>query len=205
MHSNQFIESYLLDSCWRLRLFCGTNMLILAVRLAIWQWDVISSDWLLEPASSGHLKNCSFWPLSAGLISQPLWLHHICDFHIKFDSSQVWLQISTHKGRCLFLSYHTERKTHTLVHIQYTHTHIHLHKHTYQSSVPFYTNRSLFIFQRCHMCQMPKGLAGSLTELNKTELNKTQMCWSWRGSCCVARICLFCVEIKEAHIHKLKT
>ena len=48
----------------------AANMFIFAV-LGILTWGWMEIDSVLEPPSSGHSKNCSFWYFSIGFIFQP--------------------------------------------------------------------------------------------------------------------------------------
>ena len=55
-------------------LYQAVNMFISAVKLGILTWGSIWIDSLLEPASSGQSRNCSFWHFCVGFIfQQHLW------------------------------------------------------------------------------------------------------------------------------------
>ena len=45
----------------KLFLFQAVNMFISAVKLVVSTWRSVGIDSLLEPASSGHSRNCSQW------------------------------------------------------------------------------------------------------------------------------------------------
>ena len=70
------------------------NMFISAVKLGILTWGWMETDSSLEPASSGHSKNCSFWHFSGifQLLKLPIGLTLIRD-GLKYLAPFLWFDI----------------------------------------------------------------------------------------------------------------
>ena len=76
-HPKRHAPNCALQLSWRGKLAMKTsflyqvlNMFISAVKLGILTWGWMETDSLLEPASSGQSKNCSFWHFHLGFILQ---------------------------------------------------------------------------------------------------------------------------------------
>ena len=80
----------------------ATNMFICAVNFGILKWESVGIDSLLEPASSGHSRNCSFYHFCVGLI--------FSDCNLGQDAHNYWSSLE-HQSMSLQSAWCTDKVT----------------------------------------------------------------------------------------------